>query len=81
MLCPVEPELLRYATHFICDMDEQLLVSNEAFRRLCGTILEDFRFPHTVNACLAAYMKLVDDMMMWMNINGAQTPSTFEEAN
>ncbi|KAL2093147.1 hypothetical protein ACEWY4_010459 [Coilia grayii] len=81
MLCQVEPDLLHYASHFICDMDEQLLVSNEEFRCLCGTILEGFWFPHTVNGCLAAYMKLVDELMMWMNRNGAQTPSTFAEAN
>lgn len=62
-------------------MDEQLLVSNEEFQHLCGMILEGVWFPQTVNGCLAAYMKLVDELMMWMNRNGAKTPATFAEAN
>lgn len=81
MLCPVDPDILRYANRFICDIDEQLLVSNEEFRRLCGSILEGVSFPHTVNGCLAAYMKLADELMAWMNRTGSQTPSTFAEAN
>ncbi|XP_041935212.1 uncharacterized protein LOC121697653 [Alosa sapidissima] len=81
MLCPVDDDLLDFSQQIVSEENEHLRVANEEFQDLCGAILANSRFPHTLNGCFAAYLKLFEEITNCMNRNMLQTPSTFAEAN
>ncbi|KAL1276355.1 hypothetical protein QQF64_035978 [Cirrhinus molitorella] len=80
-LCKVDNDLLKYAEQLVCEVNEPLLVANEAFRTISETILQNTNFPSSPEGSLAAYLMLVEKFTTVLQTRGISIPSTFAEAN
>ncbi|KAK9976883.1 hypothetical protein ABG768_018704 [Culter alburnus] len=81
MLCKIDDDLLQYAEQLVCDVEEPLLVANEAFRRITEVILQDTNFSSSPDGLFSAYLMLVEKFTSVLDSRGISIPSTFAEAN